>query len=468
MKVYPVILCGGVGKRLWPASRSARPKQFLQLLGLQSLFQETVRRVGDNNLFGKPLCIGNESHRFVIAEQLRQAGVSAEIVLEPKRRDSAPALCAGCLLSQSAGSDAIVLAMPADHHIGNTDGFTETVKSGLDAAAEGYLVTFGARPHRPSTAYGYIAPGEPVRGEAHRVLSFVEKPDEESAREFIAQSYLWNTGNFLLRADHFIEELNVNVPAMVSAMRDSVAGASRDANFLHLEPEAFGRSPTASIDYAVMEHTQRAAVVEASFDWSDIGNWSAVLDKTDKDGQGNALSGDIRVIDCSNNYIRSERGIVGAIGIENLIVVANRDAVLVAPHTRVEDVKHLVQLLEIEGRIEIDDHPISFRPWGSYEVIDSGDRFQVKRISVAPGGRLSLQSHKHRSEHWVVVRGKAQVQIDGAEREVLPNEAVYIPLGAVHRLENREDAILELIEVQSGDYLGEDDIERYEDVYGRL
>ncbi len=466
--VVPVIMCGGAGTRLWPASRRARPKQFLRLFGEHSLFQETVLRVSDRELFAKPICITNEDYRFVVAEQLNELGVDAAVVLEPARRDSAPALCAGCLIALQKQKDAIVLAIPADHRIRDTDGFRATIRGGLDAAAAGYLVTFGARPDHPATGYGYIAPADKVAaGDARHVASFVEKPDADTACEYIERKFLWNTGNFLLSAEVFLQELNAYEPSIVPVVSQAVDGARRDLDFLRLDRAGFESAKAISIDYAVMERTSRAAVVEACFDWSDIGSWTAVHALSEKDERGNAQSGDVHVLDSRNTYVRSDHRLVTAIGVEDLVVVANRDSVMIAHCDKVENIKDLVEVLDSDRRIEVNEHPKSFRPWGSFEVVDTGERFLVKRITVVPGGRLSLQSHRHRAEHWVVVRGTAFVRIGDEEKEVCSNESIYIPLGAVHRLENRESTVLELIEVQSGSYLGEDDIERFDDVYGR-
>jgi mannose-1-phosphate guanylyltransferase/mannose-6-phosphate isomerase len=467
--VIPVIMCGGAGTRLWPASRHSRPKQFLPLLGDRSLFQEAALRVCEESLFQAPICITNADYRFVVAEQLREIGVEGEIVLEPARRDSAPAFGAACALARQRGEDAVVLALPADHGIRDTDGFRATVRRGLDAAQAGHIVTFGARPDGPATGYGYIAvskthvAGEEVFG----VERFVEKPDRDTALEYVERGYLWNTGNFLCRAATLLEELESLAPEVRKGVDASVAGARRDLDFVRLDPEAFERTPAISIDYAVMEKTECAAVAEASFDWSDIGSWEALWGHSEKDAAGNVARGDVRIIGGTQNFVQSDQALTTLVGVDGLVVVATRDAVMVAARHRVEEVREMVKVLEAEDRPEVSTHAKVFRPWGSYESVDHGKRYQVKRITVVPGGKLSLQKHRHRAEHWVVVHGIAKVTIDDFTKTLHDNESAYIPLGAVHRLENPGDEPLDLIEVQSGDYLGEDDIIRLEDVYGR-
>jgi mannose-1-phosphate guanylyltransferase/mannose-6-phosphate isomerase len=468
-RIVPVIMCGGAGTRLWPASRHSRPKQFLPLLGERSLFQETLLRVDDATLFARPLCITNEEYRFVVAEQVRELGFEADIVLEPVRRDSAPALAAACVLARQQADDAVVLALPADHGIADTDGFRAAVRRGLGAAQAGHIVTFGARPDHPATGYGYIAPAAASVGDggARRVERFIEKPTIEDARRYIASGYLWNTGNFLASAATLLDEFARHAAPVRAAAEQAVAAARRDLDFLRLDPASFEAAPAISIDYAVMEKTDRAAVVEASFDWSDIGSWAALWANSDRDPHGNVAHGNVKIVDGSGNYVRSDGVLTVVVGVEDLVCVVTRDAVMVVPRERVEEVRQVVRTLGAAGCEEVTTHARAFRPWGHFEAIDRGPRYQVKRITVLAGGSLSLQKHAHRSEHWVVVNGEARVTIDGDCKTVRPNESVYIPKGAVHRLENRGSEALELIEVQSGDYLGEDDIVRLDDAYGR-
>jgi len=462
-------MCGGAGSRLWPASRHTRPKQFIPLIGDSSLFQETVSRVTEDSLFTRPICITNDEYRFTVAEQLREIGVDAEIVLEPVRRDSAPALSAACYLSLNQDPNAIVLAMPADHHILDIPGFLDTVRSGLLAANSGYIVTFGAKPDHPSTAYGYIAAStrKASSKEVFEVDRFVEKPNEKFAREYLENGYLWNTGNFLMTAQVFLEQCDEHAPQLNGHMETAVRLAVRDLDFVRLDGDAFANAEANSIDYAVMEKTDRAAVLEARFDWSDVGSWQAVWALTEKDAADNAVHGDGRVLGGKRNYIRSNDALATLVGGNALVVVTTRDTVMVAGRDSVETVKHMVEQLAADGRKEAREHTRVYRPWGNYESIDVGQRYQVKRITVDPQGKLSLQRHYHRSEHWIVVRGTALVTIDQHERIVTENESVYVPLGAEHRLENPGHVPLEMIEVQSGSYLGEDDIVRTEDVYGR-
>lgn len=466
--VVPVIMCGGAGTRLWPASRRARPKQFLRLLSERTLFQEAVLRVHDAELFARALCITNQAYRFVVAEQLREIGIDGDIVLEPVARDSAPALAAACHLASRDDPETLVLAVPADHGIRDAAAFRTCVAGGIAAAREGCIVTFGVKPDHPATAYGYIAPAREQAGDkAMRVQRFVEKPDTVRARKLLAEGCLWNSGNFLMRADVFLNELRRHSPQIEAAAAQAVSGAARDLDFLRLKPEAFARADAVSIDHAVMEKTAKAAVVPADFAWSDIGGWSALWAACHKDGQGNVCDGDVRVVAGRNNYVRSDKPLTVLLGADDLVVVATSDAVMVVPRDKSEMVKALVRDLETASRAEADASPQVLRPWGQFESIDGGERYKVKRITVAPGARLSLQKHRRRAEHWVVVRGEALVTIDDVRKRLHANESAYIPVGAVHRLENPGEAPLEIIEVQCGDYLGEDDIVRIEDDYSR-
>src|SRR5215472_12557644 len=448
-RIIPLVLAGGAGTRLWPVSRDAMPKQFLPLVGEKSTYQQALMRVSSPDLFAPPIVMTSDAFRFFARRQAEEIGVDATVVLEPIRRDSGPAIAAGAAFARSRDPDAIVLAIAADHVILDTDLFHDACRAGRDAAAQGAIVTFGIRPTAPKTSYGYIRCGEAlgIPG-ASRVAAFVEKPDAETAAGYVAQGYLWNSGNFLFRADALLAELGRFEPAMAQAVGAAVAEAVADLGFVRLDEAAFGRATQKSIDYAVMEKTDRAAVVEGRFRWSDIGSWDAVFEVSSPDPAGNAASGPV-------------------LGVADLIVVTTPDAVLVLPRARAEDVKTLVAELRRKGRVEATEHRRVYRPWGHYESVDGGERFQVKRIVVVPGGKLSLQKHHHRAEHWVVVRGTAEVTVGDEVRVVHENESIYIPIGSVHRLANPGRIALELIEVQTGSYFGEDDIVRLEDVYRR-
>ncbi|MBK5910914.1 mannose-1-phosphate guanylyltransferase/mannose-6-phosphate isomerase [Rhodothalassium salexigens] len=471
--ICPVILSGGTGSRLWPLSRAGYPKQFLPLAGDRTLFQDTVARVATPG-FAEPLVICNDDHRFIVAEQLRSAGAEARaIVLEPVGRNTAPAaaIAALHLLGETEdGDDPLMLIMPSDHRIAEPDAFRAAVERAAPAAAAGALVTFGITPDRPETGYGYIkaAGAYGAHGGVSAVERFVEKPDAETAAGYLAAGgYHWNSGIFLVSARRYLDELTAQHPDMVTACRAALDGAAADLTFCRLDAEAFARAPADSIDYAVMEHTERAAVVPVAMGWSDLGAWSAVWDAGTKDAEGNATRGDVILHDTRNAYVRAEHGLVAVAGLDDVVVVATDDAVLVADRRRAQDVKALVERLKADGRSEHDLHTTVHRPWGSYRGVDRGERFQVKRLTVAPGERLSLQMHHHRAEHWVVVSGTARVT-RGCETFLLgENQSTYIPMGEVHRLENPGKLPLHLIEVQSGSYLEEDDIVRFEDGYGR-
>ena len=468
-KIVPVLLAGGTGTRLWPVSRDALPKQFLPLIGKRSTYQETLLRVTDAELFGPPIVITGNDFRFFAQRQAEELGINATVVIEPMRRDSGPALAAAAALAKNRDANAVVLALAADHVILDVDEFRKTCREGLNAAEAGHIVTFGITPTAPKTSYGYIRRGQPVGlGGACTVDAFVEKPDAGTAARYVAENYLWNSGNFLFRADVLLDELKRHEPAMAAAAEASVSGASNDLNFLRLEHDAFARSPQKSIDYAVMEKTERAAVVTGNFRWSDIGSWDAVFDITDHDKFGNAIHGTAITLDSKNCMIHSADRLTAVVGVEDLVVVSTPDAVLVVPRQRAQEVREMVAKLKVTQRSEATDHRRGHRPWGYYDSIDKGERFQVKRIVVHAGGILSLQKHHHRAEHWVVVRGTAEVTIGSDIRDVHENELIYIPIGTVHRVANRGKIPLELIEVQTGSYLGEDDIIRIEDVYKRV
>ena len=466
-RIIPLVLAGGAGTRLWPVSRDAMPKQFLPLVGAQSTYQQALMRVS-GDLFAPPIVMTSDAFRFFARRQAEEIGVDATVVLEPVRRDSGPAIAAGAAFARSRDPDAIVLAIAADHVILDTDLFHDACRAGRDAAAQGHIVTFGIRPTAPKTSYGYIRCGEPLGiAGVSRVAAFVEKPDAATAAAYVAQHYLWNSGNFLFRADALLAELTRHEPAMAQAVEAAVAGAATDLGFVRLDEQAFGQAPQKSIDYAVMEKTERAAVVEGRFRWSDIGSWDAVFEVSSLDPGGNAASGPVLAMEAKGCIVHAEGRLTAVLGVEDLIVVTTPDAVLVLPRARAEDVKLLVAELKRQGRAEAKEHRRVHRPWGYYESVDGGERFQVKRIVVAPGGKLSLQRHHHRAEHWVVVRGTAEVTVGDEVRVVHENESIYIPIGSVHRLANPGRIGLELIEVQTGSYLGEDDIIRLDDVYRR-
>jgi len=466
-RIIPLIMCGGAGTRLWPASREVRPKQFLPLFGARSTFQDTLTRVSDPVLFERPIVITNAAYRFMVLEQLADIGIEADVLLEPMRRDSGPAIAAGAAFAQTRDNDAVVLALAADHVVQDTAAFVAACRQGLVAAESGRIVTFGIRPERPATEYGYISPDEVVSGEVRAVAKFVEKPDAAKAAEYITAGYLWNSGNFMFRASVLLDEYRKVDANSVQVISDSVAKAGRDLGFVTLDPDAFGSAKPISIDYAVMEKTARAAVVPVSCGWSDVGSWYAVWELSDKDGQGNAAQGTAVFEDSRNCNVTTDKALVALEGVDDLVVVATQDAVLVSRQKDANGLKRLVAKLKIVAPQVTEEHLKVHRPWGSYQSVDNGDRHQVKRIVVKPGGRLSLQKHHHRAEHWIVVRGAARVTVNELVKIVHENESIYIPMGAVHRLENPGKIVLELIEVQTGSYLGEDDIIRIEDDYRR-
>ncbi len=466
--IIPVILCGGSGSRLWPASRESYPKQFLALTGDKSLFQNTLARV-TGAMFASPIIVTGADYRFLVAEQVMSMGITADLVLEPARRDSCAAITAAAAVAAKRDAEAIVLVLAADHAIPDADDFLAHVKRGLAAAEAGRIVTFGIQPTAPATGYGYIRPGADLAGIAgvKAIDAFVEKPDAATAGVYVAEGYLWNSGNFLFKASVFLDEVKSLAPEIATPVLASIDGAKRDLDFLRLDPETFGQAVAKSVDYAVMEKSARASVVPSTFHWSDIGAWGSIWELAAKDANGNAAQGDAVFLNATNSYVHSPETLTTVIGLDNVVVVTTRDAVLVAARDKSEDVKKLVAQLTTRGRPEGVEHMRAYRPWGHYERIDIGTRYQVKRITVKPGSKLSLQSHFHRAEHWVVVSGIARVTIDNEVKVLSENQSVYIPLGAVHRMENPGKIPLELIEVQSGSYLGEDDIVRYEDVYNR-
>ena len=469
--VHPVILSGGAGTRLWPVSRTLYPKQLLPLVSERTMLQETVRRVAGKG-FAPPVVVCNEEHRFLIAGQLRELDIApSRMVLEPVGRNTAPAAAVAALLLAGDDADAVMLLLPSDHVVEDVSGFLAAVETGLAAAANGALVTFGIPPTGPETGYGYIRRGAAYAGAkgCFRIARFVEKPDLEEARRLVrAGDYHWNSGMFLVRAGRYLEELERLKPEMVGCCRRAVAGAVEDLDFLRLEAEAFSGIEPLSIDYAVMEHTEAAVVVPADMGWSDVGSWSALWEIGAKDGDGNVVLGDVITDGTTDSYIRSEGRLVAALGLDNVVVVATDDVVLVVRRDETQNVKKVVEALARAGRPEHSVHTKVYRPWGYYQSIDAGDRFQVKRLHVNPGQKLSLQMHHHRAEHWVVVSGTAKVTRGDETFLLNENESTYLPLGVKHALENPGDAPLCVIEVQSGDYLGEDDIVRFEDRYGRV
>ena len=467
--VTPVILCGGAGTRLWPVSREKMPKHFVPLFGPLTTFQQVLDRVAAGGLFAPPIVVTNAEFRFVAAEQTRARSVTATIILEPQRRDSAAAIAAACEFAVRRDPAAILLVVAADHLIPDAEEFAAACRTALPAAAAGAIVTFGVEPTYPATSYGYIRAKPAVDGDAVRaVAAFVEKPDEARAATYVKDGYLWNSGNFMFRADAMLAELSLFEPAIRAAAKGAVEAMASDLDFYRLAEEPFAQAPRKSIDYAVMERTEHAAVLPVSFRWSDIGSWKSVWDVQEHDAAGNVIEGPAEVLDTRNSLIRSDETILTTvIGLDDVVVVATADAVLVVAKRDAERVKDLVGQLKARNRNEALEHRRVYRPWGFYQSADMGPRYQVKRICVNPGGRLSLQKHFHRSEHWVVVHGVAEVTVGDSVKLVHENESVYVPIGAVHRLANPGKIPLDLIEVQVGSYLGEDDIMRLDDVYHR-
>lgn len=468
--LIPLILSGGSGTRLWPISRKNLPKQFLPLSGEGTLFQQTIARTERLPKVAPPIVVASADHRFLVADQLLESLVDgATIILEPVPRNTAPAIALGALQAVARDPEAVLLVLPADHLIGDTEGFVAAVQQALPAAQEGWLVTFGIRPNRPETGFGYIRRAEAINDTTFRVERFVEKPNLATAQSYLADGgYDWNSGMFLFKASRYLEELEAHAPAMLKAVKDVYATAQSDLDFVRVDADAFALVPDDSIDYAVMEKTTRAAVVPVSCEWSDIGSWSALWLAGSKDEQGNLREGDTIAVDTRNTLVRShDRHLVATVGLDDVIVVTTPDATLVAHRDAAQDVKRVVDQLKASGRSEHSLHRAVRRPWGSYDSIEAGERFQVKRIVVKPGAALSLQKHHHRAEHWIVVSGTAEVTCDDRVFLLTENQSTFIPLGSVHRLRNPGKVDLELIEVQSGSYLGEDDIVRLEDVYGR-
>jgi mannose-1-phosphate guanylyltransferase/mannose-6-phosphate isomerase len=466
-RIVPLIMCGGAGTRLWPSSREGRPKQFLPLLGSRSTFQETMLRVSDPATFARPIVITNTQYRFIVQEQLAEIGIDADILLEPMRRDSGPAIAAGAAFGAKRDGNPVMMALAADHVVTDSAGFVLACRDAAVAASGGRIVTFGVKPDRPASDYGYIRPGAAIGGNVFAVEQFVEKPDEETAKRYIAEGYLWNSGNFVFRANDLLAEYGAFDSETVAATKDAIESAGSDLGFVTIDPEHFARAKPISIDYAVMEKTKRAAVVPVSYGWSDVGSWHAVWEMSEKDDTGNVGKGHAVFVDTANSFVSSEKPLVALFGVRDLVVVASEDAVLVADRKNTAEMKRLVGTLKDVAPAVTVDHIRVHRPWGNYQSLDNGARYQVKRIVVKRGGRLSLQYHHHRAEHWIVVRGTARVTIGDEVKTLHENQSIYIPMGTSHRLENPGMIDLELIEVQTGSYLGEDDIVRIEDDYRR-
>jgi mannose-1-phosphate guanylyltransferase/mannose-6-phosphate isomerase len=466
--VTPVILSGGAGTRLWPVSRERMPKHFVPLIGSLSTFQQVLDRVSGSAQFARPIIVTNSDFRFIAAEQMRARGVEATIILEPVRRDSAAAIAAASEFALKADANAVLLVVAADHPIPDAAAFTAACHTAVGAAAAGSIVTFGIEPTYPATSYGYIKAKPANGGVVRGVAAFVEKPNETRAADYVKEGYLWNSGNFMFRADVMLRELTRFEPDIATAAREAVEHIAADLDFCWLSATVFATAPRKSIDYAVMERTEHAAVLPVSFRWSDVGNWKSVWDVQDRDAAGNVIEGPAEVIKTSNSLVRSDETVLTTVvGVDDIIVIATADAVLVAGKSEPERVKELVEQLKARNRNEALEHRRIYRPWGFYQTADASGRYQVKRICVHPGGRLSLQKHFHRAEHWVVVHGVAEVTVSDEVRLVHENESIYVPMGAIHRLANPGKIPLELIEVQVGSYLGEDDIVRLDDVYHR-
>ncbi len=467
--LIPVILAGGSGTRLWPLSRQLYPKQFLPLLGEKTMLQQTIERLQGLDCQA-PIVVCNEEHRFLAAEQLRQIGIdNASIILEPVPKNTAPAIALAALEALKQNEEAVLLVLPADHLIADTSAFQEAVKKAFGAAQDGKLVTFGIVPHRPETGYGYIRRGSQEDDGIFQVATFVEKPDEATAEEYLKTGeYYWNSGMFLFGANGYLEELEAYAPDMANACERAFSGVKKDLDFLRIDEKAFATCPKDSIDYAVMEKTKKAAVIPLDAGWNDIGSWASLLDVSPKDGEGNTVQGDVMVEDIQNCLIRSESRLTTALGLKDLIIVETKDAVMVIHKDRTQEIRNIVEKLKKQGKGEYLNHREVYRPWGFYDSLERGARFQVKRIVVKPGAKTSTQMHYHRAEHWIVVKGTAKVTIEDKTLMLAENESTFIPIGKTHALENPGKIPLELIEVQSGSYLGEDDIVRVEDRYGRL
>lgn len=470
--IVPVILCGGSGTRLWPLSRTAYPKQFLQLLGQQSLLQQTVARCATLARCTAPLLVTHHEARFLAAEHLREMGVTkARILLEPMRKNTGPAIASAALTLLEQADDALMLVLPSDHAIADQAAFALAVERATEGAQGGHLMTFGIVPHAAETGYGYLrVSGNARQSEMrlHTLLGFVEKPDRPTAEAFIASGqYFWNSGMFLFRASQLIDELARHAPVLLAACQRAVAGAKKEADFIWLNGDAYADNPEIAIDYALMEHTESAAMVALDAGWSDIGSWASVWQLAQKDTSGNAANGDVLLQDCHDCMVHGKERLIAAVGLKDIAIIDTPDALLVIDRQHAQDARTLVATLLTQDRTEASEHRRTIRPWGAYDAIGSGMRFQVKRITVKPGAKLSLQLHHHRAEHWIVVAGTARVVHGDQDYLLTENQSAYIGIGVIHSLENPGKIPLELIEVQSGSYLGEDDIVRLQDRYGR-
>ena len=465
--MIPVIMSGGSGTRLWPLSRKHKPKQFIALFGENTMFQETLSRLSGIGGMQAPIIVCNNDHRFMVAEQLHELEInSANIILEPIGRNTAPALAISALQAQAAGEDPILLVLAADHVIDNIPAFHQAIATAKTQAEEGLLVTFGIVPTSPNTGYGYIQAEE--KNITSRVKRFVEKPDLATATQYVdSGSYYWNSGMFMFKASTLITELEKHAPGILASSREALSKGVKDLDFIRLDTDAFTACRSESIDYAIMEPTNKAVVVPLDAAWNDVGSWSSLWECAEQDIDNNVLQGDVMIDDVQNSYIHSEHRLVSVLGLNNIVVVETADAVMVASKESAQNVKNIVNRLVTDQREEAENHRLCYRPWGHYDSIDKGDRFQVKRITVNPGASLSLQMHHHRAEHWIVVTGTAEVTRDDKVMLVSENESTYIPVGTKHRLHNPGRVLLEMIEVQSGSYLGEDDIIRFEDNYSR-
>lgn len=470
-RIVPVVLSGGAGTRLWPMSREEYPKQLLPLAGAFSMIRETLLRFADATRFAEPIIVTNETLRFAVAEQVRLSGLGGALVLEPVARNTAPAVAASAVLALEADPEAVILVVPSDHVIKDVPAFLSHVAQAEPAARAGHLVTFSIVPTRPETGYGYIRSGVPLGDHpgVSAVGAFVEKPNRQRAEEFLAAGgYFWNSGMFLMSAESYLAELERHAPAILAAVRAAVAARRVDFDFIRLDPESFAASPSISIDYAVMERTDKAATIACDIGWTDVGAWSELWNIAEKDGEGNVIKGDVVIDGVRNSYLRSEGMLTAVVGVENLIVVVTDDAVLVTSRDNPQGLRPVIEKMRREGRGELIVHSRVYRPWGYFQSLHSGDRFQVKRLTINPGARISLQKHYHRAEHWVVVNGTALIT-HGSDSQILrENESLYIPAGVLHRLENPGKVPLNVIEVRSGGYLAEDDVVRIEDSYGRV
>ena len=467
--IIPIIMAGGSGTRLWPLSRSLYPKQFLSLINENSLLQETLKRLDGLNCL-PPVIVSNNEHRFIVAEQLRQFGVDDfQIILEPVGRNTAPAVALAALKSLELHGDHHMLVLAADHAIQDIEAFHAAVLAAEQESVDNKLVTFGIVPTKPETGYGYIKKGEQVKNSVFKVNSFVEKPDLETAKNYLEQKcYLWNSGMFMFKASVYLDELKKFRPDILAACKESLSSASTDLDFIRLNSDVFAECPDESIDYAVMEKTQDCVVIPLDADWSDIGSWTSLWEISEKDEHENVSHGDVINYNSRNNYIYSEGSLISTVGVNNLIIVQTKDALLVAQQDNVQDIKKIVEILKKQKRSEHISHREVYRPWGRYDSVERGDRYQVKRITVKPGECLSTQMHHHRAEHWVVVAGTAKVTCGERTFFVTENESTFIPIGTVHTLEHPGKIPLEVIEIQSGVYLGDDDIVRLSDKYGRV